>query len=266
MRWRAQHRPEAPKLRRPVRDLWAICSEIISIDHVFVAKGNQTGAISRIREVRDRFDLGDDPDLCQVESELEPYYSQFVYRLVHEPESVEFVPWLIATSRTLPMKRGGLNVVALTRPQFGERLKGGRFVGNWLVKIHNWDCPDIYDRFRLHYEPRAARYFEHWFADNLRHALTWSALVLEYAVNTAWNRKLTVHFFSDGPTRVDLDRAKSNLAAQVRELSNDYAGFVEFSKNTPELADHEKFWVRGWDFISILEDIIRRQAAALRPS
>jgi hypothetical protein len=154
-------------------------------------------------------------------------------------------------------------VSTLTREQFVRRVRAGDFRGEWLVKVQNWDAPDAIEHLRLYSDRVLERWFEHAIADNLRHAQTWSLIALEYTVNTTWNRKLTVHFLNDGPGLVDLSHSDTHLGGQFQELYRLGGGFVEFSRSPRELMEYEKFWVRVWDYLAILEDTHRRQTRGI---
>jgi hypothetical protein len=247
---------------RPGPELQAICSEVIAIDHIFVAKGHHDGALRRLLALRSRYGLGGDPDLADLGSRIEPNYSRFIARLLQHPGAFRISHWLPDQLASLGERYGGVAAATMPREQFERRVRAGGFQGHWLIRIQNWDCPDIYDTLRLFLDRRAPAYFEHWFSDNLRHAAGWSAIVLDYSVNTVWNRKFTVSFWNDGPGRVSLDRTRSNLSQQLLELSRDYAGFLEISRRPEDLQPHEKFWLRFWDFHSILEEIYRRQTGS----
>jgi len=245
-------------LQGSAHHLMLIANEILALDHVYVAKGLTVGAVARIKESRSRLGLDADPDLSQITDRLEPYYSHFIWRLISEPKKVNLYRWLVEAIRLLE-RLNEVNLVIWTKEEFEQQMRNPNLTGHWLVRIQNWDCPDIYDRFQLYYDPRSAGYFEHWLSDNFRHARSWSAVVLEYAVNTTWNRKMTVRFFNDGAGVVDPARPRSNLAAQLGEVTHEYHDFLELARKPTELGKHEKFWLRIWDFISILEDIYARQ-------
>jgi hypothetical protein len=248
----------ADRLVRPLADLLALCSDTIALDHIFVSKGNTAGAISRIEELRRRHRLPQDPDLARIRSGLEPYYSHYIYRLINRPKTVDFLAWMLETIRALPLEQG-LNVVTLTREQLVQQLREERFKGNWLVKLHNWDAPDALEHLRIYSDRMVERWLEHALADNLRHAQSWSAVALEYTVNTTWNRKLAIHFLNDGPGTVDLSQSSTHLGAQFQELHRLFGDFLEFSRSPREMMEYEKYWVRIWDYLSVLEDTHRRQ-------
>jgi hypothetical protein len=246
-------------LARPVPQLLTICNETVTLDHIFVAKGQLAGAVSRIKEMRVRCGLSRDPDLRQVRDRIEPYYSQFIQRLVNQPGTANVFSEFAAMTRALAIQHANYNLATMTREQFQSRVRQNWFTGHWLVKIQNWDCPDIFDRLRIYYDGRAMRYLEHWLADNSRHARSWSVVALDYTVNTMWNRKATVRFYNDGSGVIDRNQPRSNIAFQLQEIVHDYASFLEVPQGPADLDLHEKIWFRFWDFISILEDIHARQ-------
>jgi hypothetical protein len=247
---------------RPVPELLAVGSDTIALDHIFVSKGNTAGAIARIDELRHRHRLTQDPDLMRIRTGLEPYYSHYIYRLINRPKTIDFLSWVLEIIRALPVEQG-LNVVTLTREQLAQRLRTGDFHGKWLVKVQNWDAPDAIEHLRIYSDRVLERWFEHAIADNLRHAQAWSLIALEYTFNTTWNRKLTVHFLNDGPGLVDLSHSNTHLGAQFQELCRMCGGFIEFSRSPRELMEYEKFWVRVWDYLSVLEDTHRRQTRGI---
>jgi hypothetical protein len=248
----------ADRLVRPVPELLALCSDTIALDHVFVSKGNTGGALTRIDELRRQHGLTRDPDLARVRTSLEPFYSHYIYRLINRPKTLDFLSWAMETLRALQLEQG-LNVTTLTREQLVQRLREENFTGNWLVKIQNWDAPDALEHLRLYHDRALERWLEHALADNLRHAQSWSVMALEYTINTTWNRKMTMHFLNDGPGIVDLSLSSTHLGAQFQEVNRRFSGFFEFSGFPAELLEYEKFWVRAWDYVSVLEDIHRRQ-------
>jgi hypothetical protein len=243
---------------RPAPELFAIDSDTIALDHVFVSKGNTAGAIVRIDELRRRHGLMRDPDLMRIRTALEPYYSHYIYRLINRPKTIDFLSWVLETIRAMPVEKG-LNVATLTREQLTQRLYAGDFQGRWLVKVQNWDAPDAIEQLRIYSDRALSRWLEHAIADNLRHAQSWSLIALEYTVNTTWNRKLTIHFLNDGPGLVDLSHSDTHLGAQFQELQRLGGDFLEFSRSPRELMEYEKYWVRFWDYLAILEDTHRRQ-------
>jgi hypothetical protein len=168
----------------------------------------------------------------------------------------------LETLRALPLKHG-LNVTTLTWEQLVQRLREENFTGNWLVKIQNWDAPDALEHLRLYHDRAFERWLEHALADNLRHAQSWSVTALEYTINTTWNRKMTVHFLNDGPGMVDLSLTSTHLGAQFQEVNRRLGGFYEFSGSPAELLEYEKFWIRAWDYLSVLEDTHRRQTRGI---
>lgn len=248
----------ADRLVRPLAELLTLCGDTIALDHIFVSKGNTAGAISRIDELRQRHRLPQDPDLARIRTGLEPYYSHYIYRLINRPKTVDFLAWMLETIRALPLEQG-LNVATLTREQLKQRLREERFKGNWLVKLHNWDAPDALEHLRIYADRMVERWLEHALADNLRHAQSWSVVALEYTVNTTWNRKLAIHFLNDGPGTVDLSQSSTHLGAQFQELHRLFGDFLEFSRSPREMMEYEKYWVRIWDYLSVLEDTHRRQ-------
>jgi len=238
--------------------LLSLGSDTIALDHIFVSKGNTGGALSRIDELRRQHGLTRDPDLMRIRTSLEPYYSHYIYRLINKPKTIDFLTWVLETIRALPLEHG-LNVVTMTREQLVQRLREGSFAGNWLVKIQNWDAPDVLEHMRLYHDRAVQRWLEHALADNLRHAQTWSVIAFEYTINTTWNRKITIHFLNDGPGVVDLSLTTTHLGAQFQELHRLLGNYFEFSRSPAELLEYEKFWVRTWDYLSVLEDTHRRQ-------
>jgi hypothetical protein len=252
----------ADRLVRPLPELLALCGDTIALDHVFVSKGNTGGALTRIDELRRQHGLTRDPDLSRIRTSLEPYYSHYIYRLINRPKTLDFLSWVMETSRALPLEHG-LNVTTLTREQLVRRLREEDFTGNWLVKIQNWDAPDALEHLRLYHDRASERWLEHALADNLRHAQSWSVTALEYTINTTWNRKMTVHFLNDGPGLMDLSLTSTHLGAQFQEVNRRLGGFFEFSRSPAELLEYEKFWVRAWDYLSVLEDTHRRQTRGI---
>jgi len=259
----ARHRARrADSLIRPLSELLSLCSDTIALDHVFVSKGNTSGALTRIDELRRQHGLTRDPDLSRIRTHLEPYYSHYIYRLINRPKTLDFLTWVLETMRALSVQYG-VNVATLTREQLLQRLREGSFTGHWLVKIQNWDAPDALEHMRRYHDRAVERWLEHALADNLRHAQSWSVIALEYAINTTWNRKMTVHFLNDGPGVVDLSLTSTHLGAQFQDVNRRLGGFFEFSGSPAELLEYEKFWVRSWDYISVLEDTHRRQTRGM---
>jgi hypothetical protein len=254
----ARGRIPAAGLAGGAHQLMIIANDIIAIDHVYVAKGHATGAIGRIKDMRTRYGLESDPDLSRVLDQLEPYYSRFIRRLINEPKRVKFHDWIVDAVRLMG-RQNELSIVTWTKEELEQQMRSPQLTGHWLVRVQNWDCPDIHERFQLYHDPRSAAFFEHWLSDNFRYARNWSAVVMEYAVNTTWNRKMTVRFLNDGPGTIDITRPRSNIAAQLSEVVRGYPGFLELARQPAELGRHEKIWLRIWDFISILEDIHVRQ-------
>ncbi|MEO0108277.1 MAG: hypothetical protein ABIK62_03790, partial [candidate division WOR-3 bacterium] len=146
--WR--HRRQGFASRRLAwAELVAICHELISLDHVYVAKGHVAGGQRRLVQLRERHGLRRDPDLALIDRSLEPHYHRYIRRLLDEHEAQPLGALLDEISRAQAPRHGPMVSVTLTPEQFRQQVPRGLDPGHWLVRIRNWEAPDIFERCRI---------------------------------------------------------------------------------------------------------------------
>ena len=87
---------------------------------------------------------------------------------------------------------------------------------------------------------------------------------VEYGVNTFWNRKLTIRLLNGGPGTIDWQRPESNTGPSFRKSTAAMPSTLSSRRSRKIFGPHEKLWIRSWDYISVLEDIHRRQTQPKR--
>ncbi len=233
----------------PVRAALAV--DLVALDHNFVSKGNDTGAIERLIEVRERHGLGADRDLGQVADRFEPYYTDTIGRLVAGTPTLPLLSTIERAARA-ELRARPLEAIELSRPAYLalERREGFR-----IVLIRNREYPDALRRMRLLSSSGLQAIIEHIVVDHIRYARAHAEVVLEYTVNTQWNRKVFVQFVSDSERAVDFRRRDGHLVSELDELAARLPGVIDVPGPDYEPAEPgEKLWLRITDLVAVLEE------------
>jgi hypothetical protein len=239
----------------PVRVALAV--DLVALDHNFVTKGNRAAALDRLAEIRALHGLGRDRDLSLVSTELEPYLSNAITRLVDRTPNEPVLDLLEGAARRAAGPRR-FELVELTPEGFRRRDPAP---GVRLVLVRNFEYPDSFRRMRLLTSPTTRNIIEHLVVDHVGYAETRAELVLDYTVSTQWNRKLRIRFLSDSRHRIDFTHQRGHLISQLADLASGLRPAVEvpgadFKPSEPD----EKLWLVITDIVSVLEETRNRLA------
>jgi hypothetical protein len=239
----------------------ALAADLVALDHNFLSKGNHQAAFERFVEVRDRHGLTLDRDLCRLTDAPTPgplapdplpgIYSRAISRLIDSTPTVPVYELICKACRSAAGDRP-LEELELTREGLRrmEHEPGFR-----LICIRSIEHPDIYRRLRWFSNPVLRGALEHFVVDHFRYADTWAAIVLDYLVNTQWNRRLLVRFLSDSSCSIDFRRQDGHLVSQTVDLAALLRPGIELpTYDSATAVPNEKLWLKNADYISVLEE------------
>lgn len=251
------HAQQAENAPLPVRA--ALSADLVALDHNFVSKGNDAGAIERLIEVRERHGLARDRDLARVVDAYEPHYSGVIERLIEDAPTMPLVATIERAARAALQARP-LEIVEMSRSAY---LGLARREGFRIVLVRSREYPDALRRMRLPSSARVEGIIEHVVVDHMRYAGQHAEIVLDYTVNTQWNRKVFVQLLSDSGRRVDFARRSGHLVSELDELASQLRGVVEVPGPDYEPGEPgEKLWLRFTDLVAVLEETRARLRAA----
>lgn len=243
----------------PLATRAALAVDLVALDHNFVSKGNDVGAVERLVEVRARQGLAGDRDLGRVVDQFQPYYANAIGRLINGTPTLPLLSTIERAARAA-LRARPLEVVELSRPAYLERERRDGFR---IVLIRNREYPDALRRLRLLSSPGVDGIIEHLVLDHIRYAQAHAEIVLDYTVNTQWNRKVFVQFLSDSGRKVDFAQRSGHLVSELDELASRLRGVVDTPGPDYEPAEPgEKLWLRATDLVAVLEETLARLRGA----
>ncbi|MFO7649820.1 MAG: hypothetical protein R6X13_00565 [bacterium] len=233
----------------------ALAVDLVALDHNFVSKGNDVGAVERIIEVRARLGLAGDRDLGRVTDNPQPYYANAIERLITDTSTLPLVATIERAARAA-LRARPLEVMELSRQ---AHLELDRREGFRIVLIRNREYPAALRRLRLLSSPGVDGIIEHLVLDHIRYAQAHAEIVLDYTVNTQWNRKVFIQFLSDSGRKVDFTQRSGHLVSELDELASRLRGVVDTPGPDYEPAEPgEKLWLRATDLVAVLEETVAR--------
>jgi hypothetical protein len=286
LRQRARRYPASHQIEnKPLPVRVALASDLVAIDHNFIAKGNIPAAVNRLVEIRDRHGLTRDRDLLRITS-LEPTppgrqptldpkrisprpfidaYTAVTTRLIHHTYALDVLE-LFKTAAASALTTRELGIHEVTRHEH-RRLASPDTAATHpplphaysIVLVRSPEKPDIYPQLRILANPQTRAAFEHIVIDHFRYARNWAYISLEYIVNTNWSRRLLVTLHSDSDRTINLANPAGHLVAQLLELSTAYRPAIElpFYDYTPAVPT-EKLWLSIADLVTVLDDTRQR--------
>ncbi len=242
---------------KPLPTSGALAAELIAVDHNFISKGNTPAAIERLTEIRNRHGLTHDRDLARLSqlatrnSQLADIYTSAVFRLIDSTPTLALLDFIETTARSAPRGRD-IETLELRQEDLRRRERGP---GIRLICAANHEYPDCYRRFRLFSSPEVRGTLEHIILDHIRHAGAWADIVLSYAINTQWNRRLLIRLLSDSPRVIPLADPRAHITSQLLDLASLLGPAIEIpAADSPFASPHEKLWLKIADYISVLEE------------
>jgi hypothetical protein len=256
-----------------------IATDIITLDHNYVVKGNLGGAYNRLKEITNKYGLNEDQDIRLVLrkgvtldslafSKLHPDdfkipYHRFIKRLTKESRTTNLLAVIKKICYNVLGAKTQISELTLNRSEYvpdrvfeGNRLGASNLSVSFLYLV-NLDFPEIFNTSRLFWDARLYNWFEHICTDHLRYAKNYAHFVFDYETATEWSRKFVLHLVSDSKEKINFNRKDLHLVSEFEQLKTDYQDYILMSDNESVLYyPCEKIWVKIIDLISILSSII----------
>ncbi len=228
---------------------------LVGMDHNFVSKGNTAGAFERLQELRSRYGLEHDAGLQQLTVAYQPHYVALIDRLINHTPTLRLVEAIERAARSAVGPRP-LTVGETSRYAYQNAIHREGFR---IVLLRNREFPDALRRMRLLASPRLEAIVEHVVVDHFRYARGFAEIVIDYTVNTHWNRKAFIQFISDSDRTVDFRHRAGHLVSELDELATLLPGVLDVPPSDYEPAEPgEKLWLRITDLVAVLEDTLAR--------
>lgn len=239
----------------PLRVRAGLAVGLVGMDHNFVSKGNTAGAFERLQELRSRYGLEHDAGLQQLTVDYQPHYVALIDRLINHTPTLRLVEAIERAARSAVGPRP-LTVGEISRYAYQGAIHREGFR---IVLLRNREFPDALQRMRLLASPRLEAILEHVVVDHFRYARSFAEIVIDYTVNTHWNRKAFIQFISDSDRTVDFRHRTGHLVSELDELATLLPGVLDVPASDYEPAEPgEKLWLRITDLVAVLEDTLTR--------
>ncbi|MEO0098306.1 MAG: hypothetical protein ABIK94_01790 [candidate division WOR-3 bacterium] len=207
--------------KRDVPEIVTLASEVVTLDHNFVVKGNFPAALRKLDEIFKRYRLPPGNSLPQIWDEKE--YKSFLAKFLSSP-----------------------HLHLLTKFVEGRILEIGQ----------SWDCVAIDPLAAdvlLFLDKTIEGVFSHIFSDHFRYAQSFSQIKISYLHPTDWARKVKFSFYSDAQSEPNLK--EGHLAEDLQMLAFRYPNYFAYGGGKEE---YEKLWVTFLDLVGIIKGIIAR--------
>lgn len=242
-KWRLENR-SLPQLIRIIEDF-------IALNHNYLIKGNFLGAQNQIKKISESFKLVEE-EILYLKETLEPKffienYLSLSQKILNNKNIINLIEFFKEINRSLEKK---MEFQKINSFEINEYLKKD---GYYLVQI---DDPFIGEEnldYKIFLDNKIENFLTHLIIDHLKYAYKKAILALEKKVITDWQKKIILHFYSDGKTEIDFE--KGHLAEEIKEIKEIYFDYLDIIKGfQPE----EKLIIIFSDLVGIIEGIIKK--------
>ncbi|MCX7836437.1 MAG: hypothetical protein N2323_00565 [candidate division WOR-3 bacterium] len=242
-KWRVENR-SLPQLIRIVEDF-------IALNHNYLIKGNFLGAQKQIKKISENFKLVEE-ELLYLRETLEPKffvenYLSLLKKILNNKNIVDLLEFLKEINENLEKK---MEFQRINSFEINEYLKKD---GYYLIQVEDPFMGEENFNYKIFLDNKIGNFLTHLIIDHLKYADKKAILMLEKKMITDWQKKVILHFYSDGKTEIDFE--KGHLAGEIKEIREIYFNYLNIIKGTQA---EEKVILVFSDLIGVVEGIIKK--------